>query len=108
MSKPTTRPPKVLMLLTSDFVTARYEALRARAPDLEIVTELGADADPDVTALFAFKLPAGIAPRLPNLQLAASEAESFSLAGIDGWRTAEHGTRAGVRTNCARKAHDRR
>ncbi|MBT2304686.1 glyoxylate/hydroxypyruvate reductase A [Variovorax paradoxus] len=79
MSKLTGRPPKVLMLLTSDFVTARYEALRARAPDLEIVTELGADGDPDVTALFAFKLPAGIAPRLPNLQLAASVG-----AGADG------------------------
>jgi phosphoglycerate dehydrogenase-like enzyme len=79
VSKPSTRPPKILMLLTSDFVTARYEALRARAPDLEIVTELGADADPDVTALFAFKLPAGIAPRLPNLQLAASVG-----AGADG------------------------
>lgn len=73
------RPPKVLMLLTSDFVTARYEALRVRAPNLEIVTELGADADPDVTALFAFKLPAGIAPRLPNLRLAASVG-----AGADG------------------------
>ncbi|MFF7399141.1 2-hydroxyacid dehydrogenase [Achromobacter sp. NPDC008082] len=79
MSKPTPRPPKVLMLLTSDFVTARYEALRARAPDLEIVTELSADTDADVTALFAFKLPQGIAPRLPNLQLAASVG-----AGADG------------------------
>ena len=67
------------MLLTSDFVTARYEALRARAPDLRIVTELGADADPAVTALFAFKLPPGIAPRLPNLRLAASVG-----AGADG------------------------
>ncbi|WP_217648496.1 glyoxylate/hydroxypyruvate reductase A [Mitsuaria sp. PDC51] len=79
MSKLPARPPKVLMLLTSDFVTARYEALRARAPDLEIVTELGPQADPDITALFAFKLPAGIAPRLPNLQLAASVG-----AGADG------------------------
>jgi phosphoglycerate dehydrogenase-like enzyme len=79
MSTPTGQPWKVLMLLSSDFVTARYEALRARAPDLEIVTELGAGEDPDVTALFAFKLPAGIAPRLPNLQLAASVG-----AGADG------------------------
>ena len=30
-----------------------------------------------------------------------SEAESFSLAGMDGLRSAEHGTRAGVRTNRA-------
>jgi phosphoglycerate dehydrogenase-like enzyme len=67
------------MLLTSDFVTARYEELRKRAPDLQIVTELAGDTDPDVTALFAFKLPAGIAPRLPNLQLAASVG-----AGADG------------------------
>nr|WP_315593825.1 glyoxylate/hydroxypyruvate reductase A [uncultured Cupriavidus sp.] len=79
MSPRTARPPKVLMLLTSDFVTARYEALRARAPELQIVTDIGADVDPDVTALFAFKLPAGIAPRLPNLQLAASVG-----AGADG------------------------
>lgn len=79
MNKPTDRPAKILMLLTSDFVTARYEALRARAPHLQIVTELGADPNPDVTALFAFKLPAGIAPRLPNLQLAASVG-----AGADG------------------------
>lgn len=70
---------KVLMLLTSDFVTARYEALRARAPDLEIITALGASVDPGVTALFAFKLSGGIAPRLPNLQLAASVG-----AGADG------------------------
>jgi phosphoglycerate dehydrogenase-like enzyme len=79
MSTSAARPPKVLMLLTSDFVTARYEALRARAPELQIVTELGAGSDPDITALFAFKLPAGVAPRLPNLQLAASVG-----AGADG------------------------
>lgn len=79
MSKPAARPHKVLMLLTSDFVTARYEALRTRAPDLDIVTELGPGLDPDITALFAFKLPTGIASRLPNLQLAASVG-----AGADG------------------------
>ncbi|MFS2101900.1 2-hydroxyacid dehydrogenase [Variovorax sp. Varisp85] len=80
MTAPTpTGRSKVLMLLTSDFVTARYDALRARAPELEIVTELGSDTDPDVTALFAFKLPAGVAPRLPRLQLAASVG-----AGADG------------------------
>lgn len=73
------RPPKVLMLLTSDFVTARYEALRARAPELNIITELPPDGDADVNALFAFKLPAGVAPRLPALQLAASVG-----AGADG------------------------
>ncbi|NTE99995.1 glyoxylate/hydroxypyruvate reductase A [Agrobacterium tumefaciens] len=67
------------MLLTSDFVTARYEALRAQALDLKIITEIGSESDPDVTALFAFKLPAGIAPRLPNLRLAASVG-----AGADG------------------------
>lgn len=74
-----TRPPKVLMLLTSDFVTARYNALRRQAPDLQIVTELGNAPDPDITALFAFKLPAGVAPLLPNLRLAASVG-----AGADG------------------------
>lgn len=73
------RPPKILMLLTSDFVTARYNALRQQAPDLQIVTELGDAPDPDISALFAFKLPAGIAPRLPNLRLAASVG-----AGADG------------------------
>lgn len=70
---------KVLMLLTSDFVTARYEALRAQAPELKIITEIGSEPDPDVTALFAFKLPTGIAPLLPNLRLAASVG-----AGADG------------------------
>lgn len=73
------RPPKVLMLITSDFVTARYEALRASAPGLDVVTQIDSDTDPDITALFAFKLPPGIAPRLPNLQLAASVG-----AGADG------------------------
>ena len=67
------------MLLTSDFVKSRYEALRARAPDLQVVTDIEGASDPDVTALFAFKLPAGIAPRLPNLRLAASVG-----AGADG------------------------
>jgi len=71
--------PKVLMLLTSEFVKSRYEALRSRAPDLQVVTEIEGASDPDVTALFAFKLPAGIAPRLPNLRLAASVG-----AGADG------------------------
>lgn len=71
--------PKVLMLLTSDFVKSRYEALRARAPDLQVVTDIDGASDPDVTAVFAFKLPAGIAPRLPNLRLAASVG-----AGADG------------------------
>ncbi|ULL06221.1 glyoxylate/hydroxypyruvate reductase A [Pseudomonas putida] len=70
---------KVLMLLTSDFVTSRYEELRARVPTLQIITELGTEPDPDVTALFSFKLPSGIAPRLPNLRLAASVG-----AGADG------------------------
>ncbi|MBI5278259.1 MAG: glyoxylate/hydroxypyruvate reductase A [Burkholderiales bacterium] len=67
------------MLLTSDFVKSRYEALRSRAPDLRVITEIEGASDPDVTALFAFKLPAGIAPRLPNLRLAASVG-----AGADG------------------------
>ncbi|SCZ47316.1 D-isomer specific 2-hydroxyacid dehydrogenase, NAD binding domain [Pseudomonas sp. NFACC48-1] len=67
------------MLLTSDFVKSRYEELRARAPMLQIITELGTEPDPDVTALFSFKLPSGIAPRLPNLRLAASVG-----AGADG------------------------
>src|SRR6185295_11474820 len=52
--------PKVLMLLTSDFVRSRYEALRARAPDLHVVTDIEGASDPEVTALFAFKLPAGV------------------------------------------------
>lgn len=75
-SQPST---KVLMLLTSDFVKSRYDALRARAPDLHVITDIEGASDPDVTALFAFKLPAGIAPRLPNLRLAASVG-----AGADG------------------------
>ena len=79
MNDSNTRAPKVLMLLTSDFVTARYDALRARAPELNIITDLPPDGDADVNALFAFKLPAGVAPRLPGLQLAASVG-----AGADG------------------------
>ena len=79
MNDSNARPPKVLMLLTSDFVIARYDALRARAPELNIITELPPEGDADVNALFAFKLPAGVAPRLPALQLAASVG-----AGADG------------------------
>lgn len=67
------------MLLTSDFVKSRYEALRSQAPDLQVVTEIEGASDPDVTALFAFKLPAGMVSRLPNLRLAASVG-----AGADG------------------------
>jgi phosphoglycerate dehydrogenase-like enzyme len=74
-----TKSHKVLMLLTSDFVKSRYQALRSRAPDLQVVTEIEGASDPDVTALFAFKLPDGIASRLPNLRLAASVG-----AGADG------------------------
>jgi phosphoglycerate dehydrogenase-like enzyme len=76
---PSPSSPKVLMLLTSDFVKSRYEALRARAPELRVITAIEGASDPDVAALFAFKLPAGIAPRLPNLRLAASVG-----AGADG------------------------
>lgn len=75
---------KVLMLLTSDFVISRYEELRSQQPGLQIITELGAGLDPEVTALFAFKLPPGIAARLPNLKLAASVG-----AGADGLLSAE-------------------
>jgi len=67
------------MMLTSDFVTARYDALRRRAPDIDVITELQPGDNPDIDALFAFKLPAGIASRLPNLKLAASVG-----AGADG------------------------
>lgn len=70
---------KVLMLITSDFVRARYEALRARAPQLQIITELPSGIHDDIQALLAFKLPAGIASRLPGLRLAASVG-----AGADG------------------------
>lgn len=67
------------MLLTSDFVVARYEALRERAPWLEIVTEVPEGQHEDIEAVFTFKLPEGIAPRLPNLRLVASVG-----AGADG------------------------
>ena len=73
------RAPTVLMLIGSEFVAARHKALCAKAPDLRVVTDL-ADCDPaDVDAVFTFKLPAGVAPRLPNLRLAASVG-----AGADG------------------------
>jgi phosphoglycerate dehydrogenase-like enzyme len=67
------------MLLTSDFVIARYESLRRKAPELKIVTELASGSNEDITAIFTFKLPTGIAARLPKLRLAASVG-----AGADG------------------------
>lgn len=70
---------KVLMLLTSEFVTARFHALREKAPDLEIVTELAPGPNEEIDVLFAFKLPNGLASRLPNLKMAASVG-----AGADG------------------------
>jgi hypothetical protein len=64
--------PTVLMLISSDFVAARHAALCAKAPQLHVVTDL-ADCDASqIDALFTMKLPAGIAPRLPNLKLAAA------------------------------------
>lgn len=78
-SLPTAPAAKVLMLITSDFVQARYEALHQRAPQLQIVTELPPGIHEDIEALLAFKLPGGIASRLPNLRLAASVG-----AGADG------------------------
>jgi phosphoglycerate dehydrogenase-like enzyme len=79
MPSPNDERHTVLMLLTSDFVVTRYESLRRKAPELTIVTELAPGLNDDVTALFTFKLPTGIAARLPNLRLAASVG-----AGADG------------------------
>jgi len=71
--------PTVLMLISSDFVAARHAALCAKAPQLHVVTNI-ADCDAaQIDAIFTFKLPTGIAPRLPNLKLAASVG-----AGADG------------------------
>jgi len=71
--------PTVLMPISSDFVAARHAALCAKAPQLRVVTDL-ADCDVShIDALFTFKLSPGIAPRLPNLKLAASVG-----AGADG------------------------
>jgi phosphoglycerate dehydrogenase-like enzyme len=70
---------KVLMLLTSEFVNARYHALKEKAPDLEIVTELAPGPNEEIDVLFAFKLPDGLASRLPKLKMAASVG-----AGADG------------------------
>ena len=67
------------MLISSDFVAARHAALCAKAPQLRVVTDLE-DCDlSQIDALFTFKLSPGIAPRLPNLKLAASVG-----AGSDG------------------------
>ncbi len=73
------RTTKVLMFITSDFVNARYESLCIKAPQLDIVTELKNDFDTDISAIFTFHLPKGIASRLPQLRLAASVG-----AGADG------------------------
>ncbi|MDB6001996.1 MAG: glyoxylate/hydroxypyruvate reductase [Rhizobacter sp.] len=74
-----TQPPAVLMLVSSDFVAARHRLLREMAPHLRVVTDLEQCDPTDVDSLFAFKLPDGIAGRLPNLKLAASVG-----AGADG------------------------
>jgi phosphoglycerate dehydrogenase-like enzyme len=71
--------PAVLVLLGSDFVAARHQALCARAPQLRVITGLDACDPAEVDAIFAFKLPPGLAPRLPNLKLVASVG-----AGADG------------------------
>ena len=67
------------MLISSDFVAARHAALCAKAPQLHVVTDLAECDASQIDALFTMKLPAGIAPRLPNLKLAASVG-----AGADG------------------------
>lgn len=67
------------MLLSSEVVATRHRALREIAPEIDVVTSLD-ECDPQrIDALFAFKLPPGIAPRLPNLKLVASVG-----AGADG------------------------
>ena len=67
------------MLVSSEVVATRYRALREAAPDLAVVTSLDEVEPAHIDALFAFKLPAGIASRLPNLKLVASGG-----AGVDG------------------------
>ncbi len=67
------------MLLTSEFVTARFQALREKAPYLDIVTELAPGPNEEIDVVFAFKLPDGLASRLPNLKMASSVG-----AGADG------------------------
>ncbi|MCI4237729.1 2-hydroxyacid dehydrogenase [Dickeya dianthicola] len=69
----------VLMLITSDFVKQRYELLKLKAPDLKIVTNLNEGLNDEITAMFTFSLPEGIAPQLPKLRLVASVG-----AGADG------------------------
>jgi phosphoglycerate dehydrogenase-like enzyme len=71
--------PAVLMLISSDFVAARHAALCAKAPQLRVVTNIDDCDASEIDALFTFKLPSGIASRLPNLKLAASVG-----AGADG------------------------
>lgn len=44
---------KVLMLLTSEFVTARFHALREKAPYLDIVTELAPGPNEEIDVVFA-------------------------------------------------------
>ncbi|WGS54692.1 glyoxylate/hydroxypyruvate reductase A [Paraburkholderia sp. D15] len=70
---------RVLMLLTSKFVEQRYEVLRATAPEIEVLTALPEYIDSSIEAMFTFRLPAGVVPRLPALKLVASAG-----AGADG------------------------
>jgi glyoxylate/hydroxypyruvate reductase A len=69
----------VLMLITSEFVKQRYDALKRKRPDLRIVTSLDEGMNDEITAIFTFSLPEGTAPRLPQLRLVASVG-----AGADG------------------------
>ena len=78
MSSPASMPT-VLMLLGSEFVAARHQALCAKAPDLRVVTDLAACDPADIDAIFGFKLAPGVAPRLPHLKLVSSVG-----AGADG------------------------
>jgi glyoxylate/hydroxypyruvate reductase A len=71
--------PVVLMLLTSEFVVARHQALREMAPQIQVVTDPAACDAARIDAIFAFKLPNGLAGGLPNLRLVASVG-----AGADG------------------------
>ena len=68
----------ILVLSTSSFVAAQLDALRRLAPLEIILTDPATVVVEDVEAIVAYKLPPGLAPRLPNLRFVASAG-----AGVD-------------------------
>src|SRR3954465_11169471 len=75
----------ILVLSTSPFVAAQLDALRRLAPLEIILTDPASAVIDDVEAFLAFKLPRGLAARLPKLRFVAGAGAGVDelLAGDD-------------------------